>query len=196
MGATVDHLQTGQRIVVVRDFSDATGRVMQAGEAGTIRSLTIDPTQLEVLMELARETENVRLTFKIGATSGPRNGHMQEYFQVKDSVRSDHELAKNWQPVALILEGPDRLDEIEEAMKRSIPHIGAAASIAEMYAQRMREFRRLGNEQRAIAAFRLSVEWIETYASWATSGGEGAALSSERDRFHAALVKEFGYDPR
>ena len=29
----------------------------------------------------------------------------------------------------------------------------------------------------------------------ATSGGEGVALSYERDQFHAALAREFGYDP-
>jgi hypothetical protein len=28
-----------------------------------------------------------------------------------------------------------------------------------------------------------------------TSGGEGAALSYERDQFHAALVRESDYDP-
>ena len=80
-------------------------------------------------------------------------------------------------------------------MRKAFPHIGAAASIAEIYAQRMRTFQRAGNEPRAIAAFKLAVEWMGTYAGWATSGGEGAALSMERDDFRAALVKEFGYDP-
>ena len=39
--------------------------------------------------------------------------------------------------------------------------------------------------QEAIAAFKLAVEWMATYAGWATSGGEGAALSYERDQFRA-----------
>jgi len=93
------------------------------------------------------------------------------------------------------MEGPDELKDVEEAMCKAIPHIGVAASIAEMYAQRMRAFQRAGNEPRAIAAFKLAVDWMGTYASWATSGGEGVALSYERDQFHAALVREFGYDP-
>ena len=80
-------------------------------------------------------------------------------------------------------------------MRRAINHIGVAASIAEMYAQRMRVFQRAGNEARAIAAFRLAVDWMDNYASWATSGGEGAALSYERGQFRAALAREFGYDP-
>ena len=39
------------------------------------------------------------------------------------------------------------------------------------------------------------MQWMDTYAGWATSGGEGEALSYERDQFHAELVREFGYDP-
>lgn len=80
-------------------------------------------------------------------------------------------------------------------MRREFDHIGVAVSIAEAYAERMRNFRRLGDERRAIAAFKLAKEWMETYAGWATSGGEGAANSYERDRFCDALVAEFGYDP-
>ena len=74
-----------------------------------------------------------------------------------------------------------------------MPHIGAAASIAEMYARRMRAFQRAGDETRAVAAFKQAVDWMGTYAGWATSGGEGAALSHERDQFRTALVREFGY---
>lgn len=36
---------------------------------------------------------------------------------------------------------------------------------------------------------------MDNYASSATSGDEGAALSYERDQFRAALAREFGYDP-
>lgn len=100
-----------------------------------------------------------------------------------------------WKRAAQSTEGPDRLEEIENEMLRAIDHIGVAGSIAEMYAQRMRAFQRAGNEPRAIAAFKLAVEWMDRYAGSATSGGEGAALSYERDRFHEALVREFGYDP-
>ncbi len=97
--------------------------------------------------------------------------------------------------MAQSLEGPDRLEAMEEAMRKAIPHIGVAASIAEQYAERMRAFQRAGNEPRASAAFALAVQWMGTYAGWATSGGEGAALSYERDQFRAELVREFGYDP-
>jgi hypothetical protein len=100
-----------------------------------------------------------------------------------------------WARMAQSTEGPDRLEEVEKEMLRSIDHIGVAASIAEIYAQRMRAFQRAGNEPRAIAAFKLAVDWMANYAGSATSGGEGAALSYERDEFRAALAREFGYDP-
>ena len=73
-------------------------------------------------------------------------------------------------------DGPDQLTATEEEMRKMIPQIGAAAYIAEMYARRMRAFQSAGNEPRAIAAFKLAVAWMATYASWATSGGEGDAF--------------------
>lgn len=100
-----------------------------------------------------------------------------------------------WRSAARSTDGPDRLEDVEKEMLRSIDHIGVAGSIAEIYAERMRAFQRAGNEPRAIAAFRLAVEWMARYAGSATSGGEGAALSYERDQFRAALAREFGYDP-
>jgi hypothetical protein len=102
--------------------------------------------------------------------------------------------SESWRQ-ARSLEGPDRLEAIEREIQQTAQHIGAAVSIAEMYAQRMRAFQRAGNEPRAVAAFELAAQWMDTYASQATSGGEGEALSHERDQFHAALVREFGYDP-
>ncbi|MGV3707789.1 MAG: hypothetical protein ACO1Q7_03040 [Gemmatimonas sp.] len=93
-------------------------------------------------------------------------------------------------------DGPDHQEAAEKALMAEIQHIGAAGSIAEMYAQRMRAFQEAGNEPRAVAAFTRAVDWMYNYASMATSGGEGAALSYERDQFVAGLVKELGFDPR
>lgn len=181
--------------------------------------MSFDPLRLEIQLEIERPNEKVSLRFPLNVSRGPRNGHMQEYFELGDYVpvpgseriradpqartmivpASDHEPDQDngpeWWRKARSMEGPDRLEAKEEQIQREAQHIGAAASIAEMYAQRMRAFQRAGNEPRAMAAFKLAAQWIWTYASWATSGGEGEALSLERDRFHAALVREFGYDP-
>lgn len=219
MSPTIDHLRVDHRITVRRDFTDANGSSLRAGETGILRAIDFETLRLEIHLEIERAADRVHLVFPLVAKTGPRNGHMREYFEVGEDVSTPRVLPTNRQPVdrtmkvpppeppatpldlaaleavARSTEGPDRLEEMENALRKAIPHIGVAASIAERYAQRMRAFQRAGNEPRAIAAFRLAMQWMGTYAGWATSGGEGEALSYERDQFHAELVREFGYDP-
>lgn len=219
MATTIDHLRIDHRITILRDFTDAGGVALRAGERGVLRGLSFDQIRLEIRMEIERENGKVELRFPLRAPSGPRNGHMKEYFDLGDyapisgreqvrHIPSERKMivpppenlsarasGPDGRRQARIVEGPDRLEELEQQIQRDAQHIGGAASIAEMYAQRMRAFQRAGDEPRAVAAFKLATQWMWTYASQATSGGEGAALSDERDRFHAALVREFGYDP-
>lgn len=189
---------------------------MRVGETGVLRGLSFDQLRSEIHFTIECESTTVALMFPLRATSGPRNGHMRTYFElgayaplpgeVPVQQPADAHIMKVPPPkMALdhsspsddieLMAGPDRREDMEQALRQEIQHIGAASSIAHAYARRMRAFRRAGNEPRAAAAFALATEWMATYAGWATSGGEGAALSLERDRFHAALVKEFGYDP-
>ena len=211
MSTTIDHLRIDHRVTVLRDFVDTSGGSMQTGDTGILRRLSFD--QLTELIKLEIETEAglLALTFDLRAKDGPRNGHMREFFEVGEDVSVPRRESVPSEPVRTkeSLETPsiepdpsqpstvdsDRLLDMENAMRRKFDHIGVAASIAEVYAERMRDFRRKGNEPRAIAAFKLAKEWMGTYAGWATSGGEGAANSYERDRFCEALVTEFGYDP-
>jgi hypothetical protein len=219
MAMTIDHLRVDHRITVLRDFSDGAGVALRAGERGVLRGLSFDQIRLEIRMEIERENGKVELRFPLRAASGPRNGHMKEYFELGDHVRipgtepvrrdpavrrmivpapenqPDPKGGSDRRRLEREIEGPDRLEELEQQILRDTQHIGGAASIAEVYAQRMRAFQRAGDEARAVAAFKLATQWMWTYASQATSGGEGEALSHERDQFHAALVREFGYDP-
>ena len=219
MSMTIDNLRVDHRVTVLQDFTDASGTTMRAGESGVLRGLSLDQLRMELHMEIESASGRVELVFPLRAQTGPRNGHMREYFEVGEDVTTPrvipafHDQSKRemivpppekksapmntaaWSRAAQSTEGPDRLEAMEEEMRRAIDHIGVAGSIAEMYAQRMRAFQRAGNEPRAIAAFKLAVEWMGTYAGWATSGGEGEALSYERDQFRAALAREFGYDP-
>lgn len=213
---TIDHLRVDYRVTVLREFTDATGTTMNANETGVIRNMTLDQVRWEIHIEIERDAELVRLMFPLRAESGPRNGHMREFFEMgeyapvpgSEPVRREPAIREMnvpsmteqsggspWWREARNTAGPDRQEDAEKKLLAEIPHIGAAASIAAMYAQRMRAFQAEGNEARAIAAFKLADDWIWTYASWATSGGEGAALSLERDEFRAGLVEEFGYDP-
>lgn len=219
MSMTIDHLRVNHRVTVLRHITDAAGVTLRSGESGILRGLSWDQLRMEIHIQIERASGQVDLVFPLTAKTGPRNGHMREYFEVGEDVSTPrvipafHDQSQRkmivppperkpaqmntsaWARAAQSTDGPDRLEDIEKEMRRSIDHIGVAASIAELYAQRMRAFQRAGNEARAIAAFKLAVDWMGTYAGSATSGGEGAALSYERDQFHAALVREFGYDP-
>lgn len=219
MATTIDHLRVDHRITVLRDFVDAKGTWMRAGDTGVLTKMEWNQLRMEIILEITRDSGMVKLVFELAAKSGPRNGHMREFFEVGDDVTTPrvipafHDQSKRqmivppteqksapmnksaWARAAQSTDGPDRLEDVEKEMRAAIDHIGVAGSIAEIYAERMRAFQRAGNEPRAIAAFKLAVEWMATYAGWATSGGEGAALSYERDQFRAALAREFGYDP-
>jgi len=100
-----------------------------------------------------------------------------------------------WWQQACELEAQDRLAAAEQLIRDACPHIGFAASTAEMYRLRMRRLQQAGDAEGALAAFRKADEFIASYAGMATSGGEGAALSLERDEFRAQLVVELGHDP-
>ena len=59
-----------------------------------------------------------------------------------------------------------------------------------MYEERCARLARAGREEDAAAARERAIHWLYVYASSATSGGEGAALSRERDQRIAALGGE------
>jgi hypothetical protein len=225
MATTIDHLRVDHRITVLRDFVDAKGAMMRAGDSGVLTKIGWDQSRMEIILEIKRDSGSVKLVFELAAKTGPRNGRMRDYFEMGEDVTPPrvlpvfHDQSKRqmivpppdksprpektpaplnssaWRAAAQTTTGPDRLEAVEKEMRAAIDHIGVAASIAEIYAERMRAFQRAGNEARAIAAFKLAVEWMGSYAGSATSGGEGAALSYERDQFRKALALEFGYDP-
>ncbi len=95
-----------------------------------------------------------------------------------------------WWRRAVQLERADRLDEAERLLKESIPSLHFAIQTAEMY--RLRWIRLQESEpEKAKAARRQTADWAWRYASYATSGGEGTALSMERDEF----VRRLGNEP-
>jgi hypothetical protein len=100
-----------------------------------------------------------------------------------------------WWQQALALERQDRFDEAEEAIRNGVPHLAFAHAIADMYRLRMLRLKGAGDAPGALDAFKRSSNYIFFYASQATSGGEGTALSAERDAFRAQLVAEYGSDP-
>jgi hypothetical protein len=98
---------------------------------------------------------------------------------------SDH--GPDWWLAALLMERADRLAEAEQCITDAIDHIGAAIQVAELYRQRMLRLQDCGQPGEALKAREAAVRWAHRYAASATSGGEGAALSRERDAFIARL---------
>lgn len=94
-----------------------------------------------------------------------------------------------WWKQAQRLERQDRLEEAEVLLRDRIPSLHCAIQIAELY--RLRWMRlRASDAEKAGESRRRAANWARTYASWATSGGEGAALSLERDEFLSQLGPE------
>jgi len=93
----------------------------------------------------------------------------------------------DWFARAAALEAEDRLIEAENAIRDNVQDQGFAISIAEMYRKRMLRLREKGDVQGAAEARQKASDWAYFYASQATSGGEGMALSAQRDEFLETL---------
>ena len=217
MATVIDHLTADHHVRVIQDFTDARGIKHCVAETGVLRRIDLDWANQEIFMEWERNGTRETMHFELFATQGPRNGKMREFFEVGDYAPLPRPAAKPkpvalppmstipeepiwgnppaWWHQALALEAQDKLEAAEDVIMQGAQHIGGASSVAEMYARRMRRFQRAGDEARALEAFKQANQWISYYASLATSGGEGAALSLERDQFRSGLVDQFGYDP-
>ena len=96
----------------------------------------------------------------------------------------------DWWRDAVLLERADRIDEAEATIERALDHIGVYSSLAYLHELRVARLLGEGKEEAAAAARERAIHWLYMYASSATSGGEGAALSRERDQRIAALGGE------
>lgn len=92
-----------------------------------------------------------------------------------------------WARQAAALEAQGRLAEAERVMLDGCPYQGVLISVAEMYRRELGRCAERGDAAGAAAAREAAVRWAHAYAASATSGGEGAALSRERDAFLASL---------
>lgn len=93
----------------------------------------------------------------------------------------------DWWRDAVLLERAGRLDEAEQTIRKALDHIGVYSQIAYMYELRVARLREEGDVTQANASKERAIHWLHAYAGSATSGGEGAALSRERDERIAAL---------
>jgi hypothetical protein len=95
-----------------------------------------------------------------------------------------------WWTAAEALEEEGRIDEAVALVDRECRVQGTLISQAELWARTMTRRREAGDREGARAAWRKSRDHACAYAASATSGGEGAALSRERDAFLTSLGPE------
>ena len=93
----------------------------------------------------------------------------------------------DWWRDAVVQERADQLEEAEQTILTSVDHIGAYSSVAHLYEDRYARLLRAGRHDEAMTARSRAIDWLHRYAGSATSGGEGAALSLERDQRIGAL---------
>jgi hypothetical protein len=96
----------------------------------------------------------------------------------------------DWWRDAVLLERADRIADAEQTIKNALDHIGVYSSLAYLHELRYARLLREGKQGAAAEARERAIEWLYAYAGSATSGGEGAALSLERDQRIAALGGE------
>jgi hypothetical protein len=96
----------------------------------------------------------------------------------------------DWWRDAVLLERADRIADAEETIQKALDHIGVYSSLAYLHELRYARLLREGKQGAAAEARERAIEWLYAYAGSATSGGEGAALSLERDQRIAALGGE------
>lgn len=192
------------------------GAECERADAGRIRILRVMPVPtdaavrgvLEMLLPYLEETKVLRARVDAVPSrlkSAERLTELMLDNVVFDAVPPAEEAADpkpastdgrpEWWHQALVLEAANQLEAAERLIRERCPYIGFAHATADMYRQRMGRLLESGDHAGAREAFFKASAFIRYYASLATSGGEGLALSDERDQFRAQLVKEFGGDP-
>lgn len=95
-----------------------------------------------------------------------------------------------WLAQARAMERAGQFKEMEELVRDSIPYQAFALEVASLYRERWRRLNAEGDVAGAQEARRRSADWAYFYASQATSGGEGTAMSMERNQFLKTLGPE------
>lgn len=99
----------------------------------------------------------------------------------------------DWWETALKLEAAEKLAEAEVLIRDALSPRGEpwTAQSAHLYELRCRRLLREGRRAEAQAAFERGCKLMKSYASGATSGGEGLALSQEAEDYRRELAQLF-----
>lgn len=92
-----------------------------------------------------------------------------------------------WWQEATRLMAEGHTEAAEQCILRAVDHLGVCASVARLHEEHGHRLATVGDPAGARAAFERSGEWMDRMAAGATSGGEGAALSLQRDEHRTRL---------
>jgi hypothetical protein len=96
----------------------------------------------------------------------------------------------DWWDKAVELEHAGKLEEAEDAIRKGMtPGDPWDCQTAYLYELRTKRLLSQGNIDEARKSFKRGCDLMRSYASGATSGGEGVALSAEADEYEAELRK-------
>jgi hypothetical protein len=213
MATTVDHLSSDKAIKVLQDFTDAAGNRFYAGEKAEIRTIDLDwkTFMCTIRLEQGGLFRDMVLYPPTANAEGLRPGRMKEFLEVVGDAykplppqpepqwveapeaepEQEPESSSDWYRDVELLERQDRLEEAEQLIEKRINNLYSAICIAEMYKKRWHRLKKQGRQEEAEAARQKSADWAWNLAAGATSGGEGVALSRERDEF----LKTLGLEP-
>lgn len=108
-----------------------------------------------------------------------------------DEAATSRVTSSDWWHAALALEQAGQLHEAEQTILRAVNQQGACLCVAQLYIERHHRLSALGDTDGAALAGTAASRWAHAHAASATSGGEGLALSRERD----ALLARIGSAP-
>lgn len=108
MAATIDHLRVDHHVIVCADFTDARGIAHHREDRGVLRGMGLDTATMELWLEWEVGATTERLHFALHARTGPRSGHMRDYFTLGAEVTSPASVAPT-------VTAPPAHDEIPEA---------------------------------------------------------------------------------
>jgi hypothetical protein len=97
------------------------------------------------------------------------------------------EIKDDWRQQVDTLEKLGQIEAAEELLLKSIDHLGAYSSAAYLWEKEVARRAAAGDDAGARQAAKRAADRLFQYAAGATSGGEGAALSLERDQRLEAL---------
>jgi hypothetical protein len=193
MGCTIDHLEAGHCVTVIRDFADARGESHRAGETAVLKALGVDLASGCIRIDWEREGRVETLVFELASRSGPGNGRMREYFEVselaQEAVRPPS-VAPEPPPVEPeVIRDPSRRDDAFTRVdalactKRFAEAEEQLRAIGAIHADLVARELGAAAERRARDDDPSAYEWlrdraIDHWYAWgseATSGGDGAA---------------------